>query len=148
MGKKVGFCILEEAGTYRKGRKNNHKLKSPVAESAMTVEIKNANAHAIADSRAFVTPTNSRDGLKVDEGARRFLSCGGSGALSQKAVDGGLCDQEARRAYVKKLDETKNDNEIAFQFFEHCMSIDIVESSWRLCVFYSEGVWSLLESSF
>ena len=35
------FCVMEEAGTYRKGHKDHNKMKSMITEGVLTVEIVN-----------------------------------------------------------------------------------------------------------
>ena len=67
------LCTLEEAGTYRKGYRNNDKLKSLITEGTMRVEPKGVNAFSMNDQRAFVLCTNNRDALKICPGSRRFL---------------------------------------------------------------------------
>ena len=119
------FCVMEEAGTYRKGHRDNNKMKSMITEGTMVVEIKNVNAVNKNDNRAFAMLTNNRDSLKVTDGARRFLCVEGNDDLSQKAVDDGRCDTETRREYMSKLDRTKNDDEVAYEFFKYCITLDI-----------------------
>ena len=121
------FCVMEEAGTYRKGHRDNNKMKSMITEGTMVVEIKNVNAVNKNDNRAFAMLTNNRDSLKVTDGARRFLCVEGNDELSQKAVDEGRCDMETRREYMAKLDRTKNNDDVAYGFFKYCMSLDISE---------------------
>ena len=91
----------------------------------MVVEIMNVSAVNKNDNRAFAMLTNNRDSLKVTDGARRFLCVEGNDDLSQKAVDDGRCDTETRREYMSKLDRTKNDDEVAYEFFKYCMTLDI-----------------------
>ena len=67
------FCVMEQAGTYRKGYRDHNKMKSMITEGTMVVEIKNVNAVNKNDNRAFAMLTNNRDSLKVTDGARRFL---------------------------------------------------------------------------
>ena len=98
------FCVMEEAGTYRKGFRNNEKLNSVITEGTMTVEIKYVNSFTMNDNRAFALCTNSRDAVKIKPGARRFLCLEGSDVFSQKAVDEKRCALETRRAYMTKLD--------------------------------------------
>ena len=112
------FCVMEEAGTYRKGHRDNNKLKSMVTEGTMQVEMKNVNSFSMNDNRAFVMLTNSRDSLKVTDGARRWLCLEGNDELSQKAVDEGRCDKELRREYMTKLNVAKNSDETAYEFFQ------------------------------
>ena len=119
------FCVMEEAGTYRKGHRDNNKLKSMVTEGTMQVEMKNVNSFSMNDNRAFVMLTNSRDSLKVTDGARRWLCLEGNDELSQKAVDEGRCDKEIRREYMTKLNAAKNSDETAYEFFKYCMTLDL-----------------------
>ena len=119
------FCLMEEAGTYRKGFRNNDKLKSLITEGTMRVELKGVNAFSMNDHRAFALCTNNRDSLKITPGARRFLCLEGSDALSQKAVDEGRMDRSTRLGYMAKLDATKNDDEVAYAFFRYCMRLDL-----------------------
>ena len=119
------FCVMEEAGTYRKGYRDHNKMKSMITEGTMVVEIKNVNAVNKNDNRAFAMLTNNRDSLKVTDGARRFLCVEGNDELSQKAVDEGRCDMETRRTYMAKLDRTKNDDDVAYEFFKYCMTLDL-----------------------
>jgi len=119
------FCVMEEAGTYRKGHRDHNKMKSMITEGTMVVEIKNVNAVNKNDNRAFAMLTNNRDSLKVTDGARRFLCVEGNDELSQKAVDEGRCDMETRREYMAKLDQTKNDDDVAYEFFKYCMTLDL-----------------------
>ena len=119
------FCVMEEAGTYRKGHRDHNKMKSMITEGTMVVEIKNVNAVNKNDNRAFAMLTNSRDSLKVTDGARRFLCVEGNDELSQKAVDEGRCNMTSRREYMAKLDLTKNDDDVAYEFFKYCMTLDL-----------------------
>ena len=119
------FCVMEEAGTYRKGYRDHNKMKSMITEGTMVVEIKNVNAVNKNDNRAFAMLTNNRDSLKVTDGARRFLCVEGNDELSQKAVDEGRCDMATRREYMAKLDRTKNDDDVAYDFFKYCMTLDL-----------------------
>ena len=119
------FCVMEEAGTYRKGHRDWNRVKSLITEGKMTVEIKNLNSFCANDNRAFAMLTNNRDSLKVTDSSRRFLCCEGNDDLSQKAVHDGRCSQELRREYMAKLDRTKNDDEIAYAFFRYCMGLDL-----------------------
>ena len=119
------FCVMEEAGTYRKGYKDHNKMKSMITEGVMNIELKHINAVTKNDHRAFAMLTNNRDSLKITDGARRFLCLEGNGALSQKAVDEGLCSKDTRHDYMAKLDRTKNDEEVAYAFFKYCMLLDL-----------------------
>ena len=119
------FCVMEEAGTYRKGHRDHNKMKSMITEGTMVVEIKNVNAVNKNDNRAFAMLTNNRDSLKVTDGARRFLCVEGNDELSQRAVDEGRCDMATRREYMAKLDQTKNDDDVAYEFFKYCMTLDL-----------------------
>ena len=119
------FCVMEEAGTYRKGHKDHNKMKSMITEGVMNVELKHINAVTKNDHRAFAMLTNNRDSLKITDGARRFLCLEGNGALSQKAVDEGTCSKDTRHEYMAKLDRTKNDEEVAYAFFKYCMLLDL-----------------------
>ena len=118
---------MEEAGTYRKGHRDHNKMKSMITEGTMVVEIKNVNAVNKNDNRAFAMLTNNRDSLKVTDGARRFLCVEGNDELSQKAVDEKRCDMETRRVYMEKLDRTKNDDNVAYEFFRYCMTLDLTK---------------------
>jgi len=119
------FCLMEEAGTYRKGFRNNEKLKSRITEGTLIVELKGVDAIEMNDHRAFALCTNNRDSLKITPGARRFLCLEGSDFMSQKAVDEGRTDKLTRREYMAKLDKTKNDDEVAYAFFRYCMCLDL-----------------------
>ena len=121
------FCVMEEAGTYRKGHKDHNKMKSMITEGVLTVEMKHINAVTKNDHRAFAMLTNSRDSLKITDGARRFLCLEGNDELSQKAVDEGKCDADTRHEYMSKLDRIKNDVEVAYEFYRHCMLLDLTE---------------------
>ena len=124
------FCVMEEAGTYRKGHKDHNKMKSMITEGIMTVELKHINATTKNDHRAFAMLTNNRDSLKITDGARRFLCLEGNAELSQKAVDENRCDADTRHEYMAKLDRVKNDDEVAYAFFKFCMLLDL--SSFRV----------------
>jgi len=119
------MCIMEEAGTYRKGYRNNDKLKSLITEGTMRVEPKGVNAFAMNDHRAFVMCTNNRDSLKICPGSRRFFCLEANDDLSQKAVDEGRMDRQTRNQYMAKLDATKNSDEVAYAFFRLCMRMDL-----------------------
>ena len=119
------FCVMEEAGTYRKGHRDWNRMKSMITEGTMNVEMKNVNRIEINDNRAFVMLTNNRDSLKVEPGSRRFLCCEANSELSQKAVDSGHCTKETRREYMAKLDRTKNSDDVAYAFFSYCMRLDL-----------------------
>ena len=119
------LCCMEEAGTYRKGFRNNEKLKSLITEGTMRVEPKGVNAFAVNDHRAFVLCTNNRDALKICPGSRRFLCLEAGDDLSQKAVDEGRMDKQVRQQYMSRLDDTKNDDEVAYAFFRYCMRLDL-----------------------
>ena len=94
------FCVMEEAGTYRKGYKDHNKMKSMITEGVMNIELKHINAVTKNDHRAFAMLTNNRDSLKITEGARRFLSLEGNGAFSQRAVDECMCSKDIRHDYM------------------------------------------------
>jgi hypothetical protein len=121
------FCVMEEAGTYRKGHRDWQKMNSMITEGTMLAEIKNVNMIRVNDNRAFAMLTNNPDSLKVTDGSRRFLCCEGNSELSQKAVDDGHCSKEMRREYMSKLDRTKNSDEVAYAFFSYCMHLDLAE---------------------
>ena len=38
------FCVMEEAGTYRKGYKDHNNMKSMITEGVMNIELKHINA--------------------------------------------------------------------------------------------------------
>ena len=61
------MCVMEEAGTYRKGYKDHNKMKSMITEGIMTVELKHINATTKNDHRAFAMLTNNRDSLKITD---------------------------------------------------------------------------------
>ena len=63
--------------------------------------------------------------MKITDGARRFLCLEGNDELSQKAVDEGRCDRETRREYMAKPDRTKNDEDVAYEFFRYCVLLDL-----------------------
>lgn len=119
------FCLMEEGGTYRKGFRNNDKLKSLLSEGTQRVEMKHVNAFQMNDNRAFAMCTNNRDSLKIMPGSRRFLCLEGNDLMSQRAVDEGRMNRATRQEYMKKLDHAKNSDEVAYQFFKYCMSLDI-----------------------
>ena len=119
------FCLMEEGGTYRKGFRNNDKLKSLLTEGTQRVELKHVNAFCVNDNRAFAMCTNNRDSLKIMPGSRRFLCLEGNDLMSQRAVDEGRMDRATRLQYMAKLDSTKNDDEVAYQFFRYCMCLDL-----------------------
>ena len=121
------FCVMEEAGTYRKGHKDHNKMKSMITEGVLTVEMKHINAVTKNDHRAFAMLTNNRDSLKITDGARRFLCLEGNDELSQKAVDEGRCDVDTRHEYMSKLDRIKNDVEVAYAFYRYCMLLDLAD---------------------
>jgi len=121
------FCVMEEAGTYRKGHKDHNKMKSMITEGILTVEMKHINAVTKNDHRAFAMLTNNRDSLKITDGARRFLCLEGNDELSQKAVDEGRCDANTRHEYMSKLDRIKNDDDVAYAFFKFCMLLDLTD---------------------
>ena len=52
------FCVMEEAGTYRKGYKDHNKMKSMITEGVLTVEMKHINAVTKSDHRAFAMLTD------------------------------------------------------------------------------------------
>ena len=135
------FCVMEEAGTYRKGHKDHNKMKSMITEGIMTVELKHIKATTKNDHRSFAMLTNDRDSLKITDGARRFLCLEGNA----DAVDENRCDadtrHDTRHEYMAKLDRVKNDDEVAYAFFKFCMLLDL--SSFRVdapprvgCVFW------------
>ena len=119
------LCTMEEAGTYRKGYRNNDKLKSLITEGTMRVEPKGVNAFSMNDHRAFVLCTNNRDALKICPGSRRFLCLEANDDLSQKAVDEDRMDKQTRQQYMAQLDATKNSDEVAYAFFKLCMRVDL-----------------------
>ena len=119
------FCVMEEAGTYRKGHKDHNKMKSMITEGIMTLELKHINSTTKNDHRAFAMLSNNRECLKITDGARRFLCLEGNDDLSQKAVDERRCDPDVRYEYMAKLDRIKNDPEVAYAFFKYCMSLDL-----------------------
>ena len=121
------FCVMEEAGTYRKGHKDHNKMKSMITEGVLTVEMKHINAVTKNDHRAFAMLTNNRESLKITDGARRFLCLEGNDELSQKAVDEGKCDADTRHEYMSKLDRIKNDVEMAYDFYRYCMLLDLTD---------------------
>ena len=125
------FCVMEEAGTYRKGHRDWNRMKSMITEGTMNIEMKNVNRIEVNDNRAFVMLTNNPDSLKVEDGSRRFLCCEGNSELSQKAVDNGHCTRETRREYMGKLDRTKNSDEVAYAFFAYCMRLDLADFHLR-----------------
>ena len=53
------FCVMEKAGTYRKGYRDHNKMKSMITEGTMVVEIKNVSAVNKNDNRAFAMLTNN-----------------------------------------------------------------------------------------
>ena len=48
-----------------------------------------------------------------------------SDKYSQKAVDEKRCTAVERFEYMAKLDETKNSEEVAFEFFKYAMTLDL-----------------------
>ena len=71
--------------------------------------------------------THNRDNLKVTDGARSSLCAEGDDGLSQKTIDDGRCGTEARREYMSKLGRTKHDDEVAYEFFKSCMTLDVFD---------------------
>ena len=45
--------------------------------------------------------------------------------MSRRAVGDGRMDRTSRLQYMAKLDATKNSDEVAYQFFKYCMSLDL-----------------------
>ena len=94
------FCVMEEAGTYRKGHKDHNKMKSMITEGIMTVELKHINATTKNDHRAFAMLTNNRDSLKITDGARRFLCLEGN---ADRAVAKGSGRKPMRRRHAARV---------------------------------------------
>ena len=121
------FCCLEEATPYRKAQRNNDQLNDFITEGTLRVEPKGIDAFEVNDHRAFVCCTNNADAFRIVEGDRRFLCLEASDRYSQKAVDEKRCTAEERKEYMRKLDETKNNEDVAFEFFKYAMTLDLAK---------------------
>ena len=50
-----------------------------------------------------------------------------SDRYSHKSVDEKRCAADERKEYMRKLDETKNNEEVAFEFFKYAMTLDLTK---------------------
>ena len=119
------FCCMEEATPYRKAHRNNEKLKDLISGGRLRIEPKGIDAFFVNDFRAFVCCTNHADAFKIAEDDRRHFCLEANDGFSKKAVGEGRCTAEERRQYMAKLDRTKNDDEVAYEFFKYMMSLDL-----------------------
>ena len=119
------YCVLEEASPCRKAHRAPDKLKDIIDSSSQRIEPKGVDDYEVRDCRAFVAMTNHKDAFPGEQGERRFLMLCANPHFSNFNVDSGLIDESTRDEFCAKFDALKNSNELAYDFFEYCMLLDL-----------------------
>ena len=126
------YCVLEEASPYRRAHRASDKLKDIIDSEIQRIEPKGVDDFEVSDHRAFVGMTNNEDAFPGEQGNRRYLALRSDPHFSKPSVDNGRVPEEERDAFCAKFDKLKNDDELAYKFFEYCMLLDLGDSKLHL----------------
>ena len=126
------YCTLEEATPYRKAHLASDKLKDILDSSTQRIEPKGVDDFEVKDHRAFVSLTNNMDAFPGEQGDRRKLALDVNPHFSKLSVDNGQIEPTVRDEFCAKFDRLKNSDEVAYNFFEYCMLLDLSDFKLNL----------------
>ena len=117
------YCLLEEANPGNNTR-NNNQLKDVITGGRQRIERKGVDAFHVDDCRSFVSCSQDVP-FKIEQGDRRFVVNRTRDKFSPTGVKNGDITQEEFVEFGRKLDRTKNDNEVAYELFAMVMRLDL-----------------------
>ena len=117
------YCLLEEADPGNNTR-NSNQLKDATTGGKMRIERKGVDPFAVDDYRPFASCSQDVP-FKIEQGDRRFVVNRTRDKFSPTGVKNGEITQEEFVEFGRKLDRTKNDNEVAYELFSMGMRLGL-----------------------